>query len=74
MSNLNMTPDAANFAEPTSFKKVSPEEVRSQVNLIFAVLTQFLGQAMQQGQQNPQMPANNQPMSASPSPTATVKP
>ncbi|MDQ3491608.1 MAG: hypothetical protein M3449_11180 [Acidobacteriota bacterium] len=38
------------FQQPTDYQKIESEQVRSQVNLIFNSLAQFLGQVMMQGQ------------------------
>jgi hypothetical protein len=51
MTNLQMTADPALFAEPTDFKKVAPEEIRSQVDLVFRAIGVFLQQMMNRSNQ-----------------------
>jgi len=46
MTNLNTNVDAASFTEPTNYRKVAPEEIRQQVDLIFSVAAAFIGQLM----------------------------
>jgi hypothetical protein len=46
MTNLKMTADESQFAEPTDFKKVAPEEIRAQMDLVFKTLGMFLQQLM----------------------------
>lgn len=48
MSNIKTTVDASLFNEPTDFKKVAPEEVKAQINLIFNAAAALLGQVMNQ--------------------------
>lgn len=81
VTNLNTAVDQASFAEPTDFKKVAPEEIRQQVNLIFGTVAILLNQMMQRSGNPPAVnqpmnsqSTNNQPMSVSPSPTATARP
>lgn len=57
MTNLQMNVDPSLFAEPTDYKKVAPEEIRSQVDLAFKLIGAFLQQTM-----------NSQTTTASPSP------
>lgn len=71
MSNLSTTVDPAQFAEPTDFKKVAPEEIRGQVELIFKVLGGFLQQAMGANSGAIPNPAANANVNAAP--TATAK-
>lgn len=46
MTNVQMTADANLFNEPTDFKKVAPEEIRGQIELVFKALGVFLQQLM----------------------------
>jgi hypothetical protein len=50
MSNITTTADPSLFAEPTDFRKVAPEEVRQQVNLVFSAATAILAQLMRSAQ------------------------
>lgn len=70
MSNLSTMVDPAQFAEPTDFKKVAPEEIRGQVDLIFRVLGGFLQQTM--GANSGTNPNAN--TNANAAPTATARP
>ncbi|MDQ2747418.1 MAG: hypothetical protein M3T96_09180 [Acidobacteriota bacterium] len=47
MSDLKTTVDASLFKEPTDFKKVAPEEIKSQANMLFGAAAALLGQLMQ---------------------------
>lgn len=51
MSDIKTTADPALFALPTDYQKISPEQVKSQVNLIFNAVALLLGQVLKQGQQ-----------------------
>jgi outer membrane lipoprotein-sorting protein len=54
MSNLQMNVDESLFNEPTDFKKVPPEQIRSQIDLIARMAGAFLEQMMRnQGANNP---------------------
>lgn len=65
MTNLQMNVDPSLFAEPTEFTKVSPEQIRSQIDLIARMAGAFLEQMMKnQG-------ANNPPVTNNPTPAAT---
>lgn len=57
MSNISTTADASLFAEPTDYKKVSPEEVRQQVDLVFNAAAAIIGQLMRSAAPPP-TPAN----------------
>ncbi len=46
MSDIKTTADANLFNEPTDFKKVAPEEVKGQINMIFSAAAALLGQLM----------------------------
>jgi hypothetical protein len=46
MTNLQMTADESQFAEPTDFKKVAPEEIRAQMDLVFKSLGLLVQQLM----------------------------
>lgn len=61
MTNVQMTADSTIFAEPTDFKKVAPEEIRGQIELVFKALGVFLQQLM-----NNQSPASNTNTAAKP--------
>jgi hypothetical protein len=50
MSNITTSVDANLFAEPTDYKKVSPEEVKQQVNLVFSAAAAIVGQLMRSAQ------------------------
>jgi hypothetical protein len=64
MSEVQMTADPSLFAEPSDYKKVAPEEIRGQIELIFKALGVFL-QQMVSNQETIQSP----PAPASPTPT-----
>jgi len=66
MTDIKATPDPGTFDLPTDYQKIDPETVKAQVNLIFQVVANFVGQAMQQNQ-----PAANANTMVTPSPTAT---
>ncbi|HEX8736533.1 MAG TPA: hypothetical protein VF721_14480 [Pyrinomonadaceae bacterium] len=73
MSNITTTADASLFAEPTDYKKVAPEEVKQQVNLVFNAVAAIAAQMMRSaqpaptGDMTPQTPAN-QAMPVTPKP------
>lgn len=46
MTELRMSADADLFKEPTDYKKVAPEEIKGQVNMIFSAAAALLGQLM----------------------------
>ena len=48
MSDISSSPAADLFAEPTDFKKVAPEEIRAQMNMLVQLGVTILGQMMQQ--------------------------
>lgn len=50
MNNIRTNLDAAMFDEPTDFRKVAPEEVRSQINVLFGAATAIIGQLMKTNQ------------------------
>jgi hypothetical protein len=66
MSNLQMTADPSLFAEPTDFKKVAPEEVRSQIDMLMKMAGALVQQLLsnQQGAGNQQPPTLNAPSSS----------
>ena len=64
MSNITTNADAALFAEPTDYKKVAPEEVKQQVNLVFSAAMAIAGQLMRSAAPQPA-----QPSGAAPTPT-----
>jgi hypothetical protein len=51
MTNLQMSADPNLFAEPTDFRKVAPEEIRAQVDLVFRAIGVFLQQMLNQQNQ-----------------------
>lgn len=53
MTDLKMTADASLFKEPTDYKKVAPEEIKGQVNVIFSAAAALLGQLMNSAQPTP---------------------
>jgi hypothetical protein len=67
MSNITTTADASLFAEPTDYKKVEPEEVKQQVNLVFNAAAAIVGQLMRSAQPT----TNGTPASQSPTPAPT---
>lgn len=48
MTDIQMTPEASQFAVPTDYAKIDPEQVKAQVSLIFNAVAALVGQAMQQ--------------------------
>jgi hypothetical protein len=66
MSNISTTADASLFAEPTDYKKVAPEEVKQQVDLLFNAAAAIIGQLMRSGQ-----PAATSSPAASPAASPT---
>lgn len=48
MSDIKMTADASLFKEPTDLKKVAPEEIKGQINMVFSAAAALLGQLMNQ--------------------------
>jgi len=59
MTDIKSTPDASLFQLPTDYQKIDPETVRAQINLIFNVIANVVGQAMNnQGQNAPAANAN----------------
>jgi hypothetical protein len=70
MTNVQMTADPKLFDEPTDFKKVPPEEIRAQADMIFRTLGALLTQVMnsQQGGSG-----SNQPPTVN-APTPVAKP
>lgn len=59
MSNVTTTADASLFAEPTDFKKVEPEEVKQQVNLVFSAAMAIAGQLMRSAAPPPTPPTGS---------------
>lgn len=66
MTNISTTADASLFAEPTDFKKVQPEEVRQQVDLVFNAAAAIIAQLMRSSQ-----PAATSSPAASPATSPT---
>lgn len=48
MSDIQTSNNAELFAEPTDYKKVAPEEIRAQVNMLVQLGVAIVGQLMQQ--------------------------
>lgn len=63
MTNLQMNVDQSLFAEPTDYQKVAPEQIRSQVDLLFRTAGAFLQQFLRN-----QNAANQPPTVVSPTP------
>ena len=58
MTDITATPDTSLFQLPTDYQKIDPETVRAQINLIFNVVANVLGQAMNAQNQQPAANAN----------------
>ena len=56
MTDISSTPDMSLFQLPTDYQKIDPATVRAQINLIFNVVANVIGQAM--NSQNQAAPAN----------------
>jgi hypothetical protein len=56
MTDISSTPDMSLFQLPTDYQKIDPATVRAQINLIFNVVANVIGQAM--NSQNQPAPAN----------------
>ncbi|HEX8246789.1 MAG TPA: hypothetical protein VF599_01285 [Pyrinomonadaceae bacterium] len=69
MSNITTNADASLFAEPTDYKKVAPEEVKQQVNLVFSAAAAIVGQLMRSAQ--PSATGNPAPQAPPPTPAPT---
>jgi len=69
MTDIKSTPDPNVFNLPTHFQKIDPETVKAQVNLIFQVAANFIGQAINQNQARP---VSNMNTMASPSATPAM--
>jgi len=54
MTDINLTPDPAQFTLPADYAKIDAEQVKAQANLIFGAVAALVGQAMQQGHQQQQ--------------------
>jgi hypothetical protein len=61
MSNLQMTADPSLFAEPTDFKKVAPEEVRGQIDMLMRMGGALVQQLMSNQGTSNQPPTLNSP-------------
>lgn len=59
MSDISMNPDPNLFTVPADFAKVDPEQVKTQVTLIFQAVAAFIGQAVQQAAPAPSPTAAN---------------
>jgi hypothetical protein len=70
MSNITTTADASLFAEPTDYKKVAPEEVKQQVNLVFNAAAAIIAQLMRSAQTSP----NTAPKEPPPTPENQAMP
>ncbi len=53
MTDITTTADANLFKEPTEFKKVAPEEIKAQANVLFGAAAALLGQLMQTAKPTP---------------------
>jgi hypothetical protein len=69
MSNINTNIDTAQFAEPQGMSKVSPEQVKQQVDLVVRAALALAGQIMSNNSG-----ASTAPPSGSPTPAATTSP
>jgi hypothetical protein len=56
MTDISSTPDMSLFQLPTDYQKIDPATVRAQINLIFNVVANVIGQAM--NSQNQPAPTN----------------
>lgn len=68
--STNITPEM--FSEPTDFQKVAPEQVRSQVNMLFNIITGIVGQLMKTNPTAAPAPVNTTNTNATPAPTANT--
>ena len=50
MSNIRTTADANLFAEPTDFQKVAPEQIKSQIDLVYNAAVTLFGQLLKSAQ------------------------
>lgn len=66
LSDIKSEVDPSLFTEPTNFKKVEPEQIKSQVNQLFTLAMAVIGQLMKTAQ-----PAGTPVMSGTPTMTAT---
>jgi hypothetical protein len=64
MSNLRLTADPSLFAEPTDFKKVAPEEVRSQIDMLMKMAGALVQQLLSNQGGGNQPPTLNVPSPA----------
>ncbi len=53
MSNIRRVADQNLFAEPTEFQKVAPEQIKSQVDLVFNAAVTLFGQLLKSAQTAP---------------------
>ncbi len=53
MSDIKTTVDASLFVEPTDLKKVAPEEIKAQVEMVFGAAAALLGQLMKSAPPTP---------------------
>jgi hypothetical protein len=64
MTDFQMNTDPNLFAEPTDYKKVAPEEVRGQMELVFKALGALLQQVMNSQSTNNQPPPPASPLNS----------
>ena len=64
MTDIKTTPDPNAFNLPTDYAKIDPEMVKAQVNLVFQVAANFIGQAMQQSRPSANTNTAPTPMSS----------
>ncbi len=57
MTDLKTTANPSMFDVPTGYRKIEPEQVKAQMNLIFSAISAFVGQVMNQAQQQAPSPA-----------------
>jgi hypothetical protein len=63
-SEIQTTAPAELFAEPTDYRKATPEEVKGQVNAIFGIVSTFLGQVLRTNAAQPQTQPGMSPATA----------
>lgn len=70
MSNINTSVDANQFAEPQGMSKVSPEQVKQQVDLVVRAALAIAGQIMSNNSGTPATGSATPAIAASPTPSA----
>jgi len=58
MTDIKTTPDASAFVLPTDYQKIDSETVKTQVNFLFSVVGNFIGQAINTNQTRPATTSN----------------